>query len=687
VLPGCDIVNMLCRIFGAMQSGLNIQRLFEKTSSVELLAALVSAIRPRRLKYAHQSGVKLEEITYWLEERPAYLERVRSAIVNTISASDMQYVFSESGLLTNSGFFAELQQKIISKFLPSLLPDNDLRVAVRKIFYRKDDYKWLNAIQLSSWVLFFRTLTLNVHFESPLQQQQLVSAAETLSYRIAVFGLDRRISAKAGKMLTPYNAFVEQNKEWQRFGWQAANNKLNSENNHSFSRMIQWIDMGLRQVKAFRKLTREKGTSLQQTYLTERLEQHLLRLQTIITILDPSVEVNPLQYTSYFKDVVENENTNANLRVFLSRNFYFLAYQISEHGSRTGEKYITNNLKEYRQFFGAAMIGGFVISLAAFIKVHLTNLHQPYFWASFGYGLNYALAFVIIHLLHGSIATKQPALTASTVASSLDNTNPKSPSLYNLTVMISKVTRSQLASLTGNLIIVFPLTIGIAWAYHFLTGNQIIAAQDIDKTVDAVKPHITNIWFAAVAGVLLFLSGIISGYFDNLVVYANIPKRLTHHRTLRRLLGEKGLQKTANYIDKNLGAIMGNVLLGFGLGFMIFFGKIFGIPLDIRHVTISTGFFGFALFSSGFSMPWQTIVWSGIGLAAIAFTNLLVSFSLALFTALKSRSVSVRAVVPLIKQTFKYFLIHPFDFLFPPKKERVDKKNTTAVNEIAEYAE
>jgi site-specific recombinase len=413
----------------------------------------------------------------------------------------------------------------------------------------------------------------------------------------------------------------------------------------------------------------------------------LLRLQTIITILDPSVEVNPLQYTSYFKDVVENENTNANLRVFLSRNFYFLAYQISEHGSRTGEKYITNNLKEYRQFFGAAMIGGFVISLAAFIKVHLTNLHQPYFWASFGYGLNYALAFVIIHLLHGSIATKQPALTASTVASSLDNTNPKSPSLYNLTVMISKVTRSQLASLTGNLIIVFPLTIGIAWAYHFLTGNQIIAAQDIDKTVDAVKPHITNIWFAAVAGVLLFLSGIISGYFDNLVVYANIPKRLTHHRTLRRLLGEKGLQKTANYIDKNLGAIMGNVLLGFGLGFMIFFGKIFGIPLDIRHVTISTGFFGFALFSSGFSMPWQTIVWSGIGLAAIAFTNLLVSFSLALFTALKSRSVSVRAVVPLIKQTFKYFLIHPFDFLFPPKKERVDKKNTTAVNEIAEYAE
>lgn len=117
------------------------------------------------------------------------------------------------------------------------------------------------------------------------------------------------------------------------------------------------------------------------------MEQHLLRLQTIITIIDPSIEVNPQEYTSYFKEVVENENTHNKLRVFLSKNFAFLAYQIAEHGSRTGEKYITNNFKEYRQFFCSAAIGGFIISLAALIIIELTNLHQPYFWASFCYGL------------------------------------------------------------------------------------------------------------------------------------------------------------------------------------------------------------------------------------------------------------------------------------------------------------
>ena len=528
----------------------------------------------------------------------------------------------------------------------------------------------MNMVQMSSWFLFFKTMRLNIHFENPNQYKQLISAAETLSYRIAALGLDRHIVSKAGKILRPHNAFVDQNREWNRYSQLAGTADHEEAMSHSYSRFMQWIDMGLRQVKAFRKQKREKGTSLQQTFITERLEQHLLRLQTIISIIDPSIDVNPQEYTRYFLEVVENENTHNKLSVFLSRNFAFLAYQIAEHGSRTGEKYITNNFREYRQFFWSAAIGGFFISIAAFIKVELTNLHQPYFWASFCYGLNYALAFTIIHFMHGTIATKQPALTASTIATALDNTNPKSPSLHNLALMNARVVRSQLASLMGNLVVVLPLTIFFAWCVHKITGNFLIPVAEIEKTLDTVKPHLTTIWFASIAGVWLFLSGIISGYFDNMVIYGNIPERMVHHRGLTRLLGEKMLARTAAYIDKNLGAIMGNVFLGFGLGFMIFFGKIFGIPLDIRHVTISTGFFGFAWFSSGFALTWQTVAWCAFGLACIALTNLIVSFTLALFTALKSRSISTRQIIPLGKLTLRYFFSHPFDFFFPPQKER-----------------
>jgi site-specific recombinase len=643
---------------------------FEASTDRELLMNLAALLRPKKLKFGYESSIKLEQLTEWLQSQPQQRYRLRKAITNSIGAANMQYIFSESGLLTSSGFFAEFQQKLVSKLLPSLLPDNDLRITIREIFHDSNDYKWLNMIQVSAWFQFFKTMKLNVHFENALQFKQLLHAAEILSYRIAALGLDHRITSKAGKILQPHNAFVDQNKEWLRYRLLADNGDSPEGQAHSYSRMLQWIDMALRQIKEFRKQKREKGTSLQQTYLTERLEQHLLRLQTLITIIDPSIEVNPQQYTNYFKEVVENENTHNKLWVFLSRNFSFLAYQIAEHGSRTGEKYITNNFKEYRQFIWSAAIGGFIISLAAFIKVELTNLHLPYFWASFCYGLNYAIAFSVIHFLGGTIATKQPALTASTIATALDNTNPKSPSLHNLALMNAKVIRSQLASLFGNLVIVLPLTIFIAWGIHQLTGDLLIPVKEIPATLDTVRPHFTNIWFAAIAGVLLFLSGIVSGYFDNMVIYGNIPKRLLHHRGLRQLLGEKLLTRIAAYIDKNLGAIMGNVLLGFGLGFMIFFGKIFGFPLDIRHVTISTGFYGFAWYSSGFSFGWDIIAWCFTGLAIIAFTNLLVSFSLALYTALKSRGVASKQLLPLARLTIKYFFTHPLDFILPPKKER-----------------
>jgi site-specific recombinase len=175
------------------------------------------------------------------------------------------------------------------------------------------------------------------------------------------------------------------------------------------------------------------------------------------------------------------------------------------------------------------------------------------------------------------------------------------------------------------------------------------------------------VWFAGIAGVLLYLSGIISGYFDNLVVFADIKKRIQLHRGLKNWFGKSGAENIAAYIDKNLGAIMGNVLLGFGLGFMIFFGKILGVPLDIRHVTISSGFFGFSWFASGFSFDTATLLACGIGLAMIATTNLLVSFTLALFTAMKSRGLRTRQLLPLIKLTGRYFLHFPSHFVYPPK--------------------
>lgn len=642
------------------------------TEPVKFLRLLVGELRPENTSHIDVATANVILLTTQIESNPELKMRINVAINYLISRSNVEYVFNESGILTNSGFFAELNHRIVNKILPTLLPDNDLRIYIGKIFTQKNDFRWLTEIDTSVWANFFRALELNVPFDAPQKIEELLHSAETLSYRIAALGLDKRIVQKASRVIAKENAFVEQNKLVTHYLSMMRTKPYHYERKLLYQKIVEAIELGLRQIRLIRIYKKQTGTSLQQTFIVERIDQQLHRLKTVLTILDPEVEVKPEEYILLFKEVVEAEQTKSKLINFFSTNFSYLAYNISEHGGRTGEKYIANDKGEYGSMFLSAAKGGLIISVAALIKIAISSKGMAPFWNSFFIGLNYAAAFVIVHLIHGTIATKQPALTASTIATALDKPgNNKTTALQNLAIMAAKVFRSQLASLLGNLIVVFPLCLGFAWLFHLITGHFVVDATHANTLFPDIELHAYNIWFAAIAGVLLFLSGLISGYFDNLVIFGNIPERIAANDNINKVLGRKRTQKFSSYIDKNLGALMGNVLLGFGLGFMIFFHKIFDWPIDIRHVTISTGFYAFSLFGVGFQVTLKIAAWCVIGLMGIALTNLTVSFALALYVAMKSRRLSSRQLFPLFKIAFKYFLKYPKDFIWPPKNERV----------------
>ena len=356
----------------------------------ELLRGIVDIIRPPRAKkMAAQNNC--EVLVSLIEQNKKLRESINKAISSSILKSNLQFIFSESGLLTGTGFFSELSHKMVNKLLPTLLPENDLRTVVRKVFHKPWDYKWVYMVNDQTWIDVFKGLGLDISFEGPEQEEQLIRAAESLSYRIAALGLDKRVTRKAIQLLGPLNSFVEQNKVWQHYA-NALKSGITVRRFEYFGQLNTMLETGLEQVTAIRAANREKGTSLQQTFILERIYQQLERLKIIVTIIDPQVDVSTRTYSEYFKAVVKRENTHNKLRSFLSTNFSYLAYQIAEHGSHTGEKYITNNLKEYQQFFRSACIGGFIISFAALLKVWLTQYQMAPFWISFSLGLNYASA-------------------------------------------------------------------------------------------------------------------------------------------------------------------------------------------------------------------------------------------------------------------------------------------------------
>ena len=189
---------------------------------------------------------------------------------------------------------------------------------------------------------------------------------------------------------------------------------------------------------------------------------------------------------------------------------------------------------------------------------------------------------------------------------------------------------------------------------------------------------------AAMAGIALFLTGVVSGYYDNLCIYERVPLRIRKVIWLRKILGVQKLARLADYAEHNLGAIMGSLFLGLMLGSLGFIGFLLGLPIDTTHFAFSSAQVGYSMQAGGFEYGVYGLLFALGGVALIGAGNLSVSFALALYTAVKARGVHHLGVFLLTRKVAGYFLKNPGAFFFPPKPKKVgpvdDQQSTDAGN-------
>ena len=366
------------------------------------------------------------------------------------------------------------------------------------------------------------------------------------------------------------------------------------------------------------------------------------------------------------------ENRKNSIGEFLSDNLALLAYQIAEHKGRKGEAYIAISKRDFITLFRSAMTGGFIISFIAIFKNLLGKLPLAPFWQGLVYGTNYAFGFVLMDQVGGTLATKQPAYTASAVAGSLDSKKTEGkPDLKNLAITVSRVSRSQIASFAGNLAIVFPLTYLLAWLWHLITGYKIAEGAAAMALLQAQHPwESLALLYACFTGFFLFLSGIIAGYVENHVIYGKVPERLNTHPVLSNTMSKKRLNKLVNLVRRSSGALAGSISLGFFLGIAGPLGKIMGLPFDIRHITISAGNTAIGFYGLDHQVPLTYLAIIIFGVLMIGFLNFLVSFSLAFLVAVRSRGIRLKDYPEFLGILWKFIRRYPFDFFFPPIQAR-----------------
>ncbi len=643
-----------------------------RQNGLAFLVSLFSEIRPAPGKTSNDAEKNLLRVTNELRQHKLVLANTQHALLSQLLNSNLTNAITESGIPLARGFWQELANRLKHKILPPLQDENDFLYIVNNVFFKKSDYEWVEAVSRQTWIDFFEAIGFSFSPRHNNLKKELLHSLKILSFQVAQLGLEKEVlNYLPDEQQSEDTSFVLQNYIVQNL--EKIIRKVNSDDGvaSAFLQLNSTIQNCYALIDFIRNNHAEKGASLQQTYLLLILSNRLQRMQLVVDVLDADNRFDTGRFVDIFRLLLRNEKRKNSIREFLSQGVGYLAYQIAEHKGTKGHKYITDTRKEFYKMIASAMWGGLIISFIAIIKNLIGKLKLAPFPLGFLYSVNYSAGFVLIEETKSTLATKQPAFTASAVASSLDTRkNGEEPDLENLAATVAKVSRSQIASFFGNLIIVFPLTFLLAWGYNLLFGYKIAEGDVAMKMLKDQHPwRSPALLYACFTGFFLFLSGIIAGYWQNKIQYGRIKERLKKHPVLKISMSSRRLDKLANYIEKNFGALIGSIALGFFLGFAGILGKIFGIPFDIRHITIAAGNSAIAVYGLGFeNIPSYFLLAVFGGVLGIGFFNFLISFSLAFLVAVKSRGIRFAQYPRFFRILGKYFLLHPREFILPAKK-------------------
>ncbi|MFZ6649467.1 site-specific recombinase [Undibacterium sp. TJN25] len=637
---------------------------------IALLRELVARIRPRKSHDSLTATDNIRALCYVLDQHPAWAEGLRDYIANVIVTRKLVHLLTDTGITPNQGFWGAAWHRLTEKWLPPLVNDDYLKDVFGQLFDREDDHRWVGAVGDEAWAGLFSAIGFRVNKLRPAYStvtQEILGAIQVLSYRITAIGLESELVRNHPDIERFESPFLRQNDEINDYvagytAWLVDRKSEREDGLHVEVLLTQCEEI----IVKIRRNAAMQGVSVSLTRLLLRLTQSIRRLRMLLELLDSnSSEDAVLISVRCLKELVTADNHKSSLSDLISTNTELLSLQMTERAGRSGEHYVTNNRSEWFEMMRSAMGAGFIVGFMATIKILFGKLLLAPFGYALLYSLNYSFGFMLIHVLHFTVATKQPAMTAAVIAKSIDEGKEK---LQELVELVVRVLRSQFIAIVGNVALAIPTAYAIAWAWYGIYGSHLVSPdkarhllEDIDPVHSLALPH------AAIAGVCLFLSGLISGYYDNKASYGNIPARLRQLKWLKKILGESRLNRVTAYIGNNLGALAGNFFFGVMLGTIGQLGSFFGLPIDIRHITFSSANFAFALVGLDHQMSWQVAAWSLGGILLIGMVNLGVSFSLALLVALRSRRVSFGRGGKLALMILKRFRSGTRDFFFPPR--------------------
>jgi len=652
-----------------------------ETTSLEPLAEFLEAIKKTEFK----------NVLNFLKSNPNSVNHFRQYIYNIFEERPFNLSLTEANILSENAFFPELKKRILNKILPPVEHEKTVWYLIDNVsFSPKKDLEYLHNIPEDEVNEFLSILGISDFIEKANVKSELIFSMNILSWRVTGMALEVDVVRMAPEYRNFDNPFLALQNELEAL---AEDFKINPEIQlHSKDSRYKQIKIYAEQCQDFVNIAFKNSSKYG---ISGKINQSLLKIrqqtQRISEIVNLLIIDQPEDIVIKSKQLIFNilnyKSHKNNISDLINDSTRLISHLITNHTAETGSHYITSSRKQYMKMFYKASGGGIIVGALCVLKMLYGFMPGSDFFHAFLYSLNYAMGFVMIYLMGFTLATKQPAMTAATMTKVLSEQESTKNNYTEFADLVSKLFRSQFIAFVGNVLLSFPIALLIIYGLDVFF-SQNLAVEKSDKLLKDLDPFESKaILHACIAGFYLFISGIISGNIGNNSVFYQIPDRIAKNLPIRRMFGARFAKSLSKYYAKNWAGIISNFWFGVFLGATAPVGLFFGLDLDIRHITFAAGNFAIGLYGKDFSVD-SSVFWiSFITVFIIGFFNFLVSFSLSMFLAFRSRKMNFGEVREIYRAIFRYFLRNPLKFFIPLQSTFDLKANNLVQNSIPTKSE
>ncbi|HSI50789.1 MAG TPA: site-specific recombinase [Ideonella sp.] len=590
---------------------------------------------------------RLRHLLNMLDRNPEHRERISVLLQRSMAGLDATGLLADFGFSPRQGFFSELAERLRLATLPGTPQTQDLGELFLLLFEDDEaETAWIEAIDNQT---LHRTLALFVpDADARPWRAVMVESIQLLASQFRASGLSAEMRQRMDPALRTDRPFhqVVQAAEGLRASLRELQDDAGSA--HAMQALAQQahylravLAAGLTAADSVRGHLDDYGISVDLVFQINQLRGRAERMEALLACLmgsDPAPDLRRL-----LGELVRAGIERRGIGKLFTRHYALLARKVTERSADTGEHYITRDSTEYRDMLRMAAGGGAVIGLTTMVKFMLTALALPAFWAGFSAGSNYAISFVVIYLLHWTVATKQPAMTAPSLARRLEGISSSDAALQRFVDEVAHLLRSQFAGIVGNLSAVVPVVLGLQILSWLTFGAPLIGQAQAHYALHSTTLLGPTALYAAFTGVLLFASSLIAGWAENWFVFHRLDSAIAWNPRFIQRLGAARALRWSRWWRDNIAGVTANVSLGMMLGLVPALAGIFGLPLEVRHVTLSTGQIFAALGTLGWPLLNEPGFWWCIaGIPVTGLLNLGVSFALAFRLAMVSQGLKLR---------------------------------------------